>query len=259
MRKLGIVIPSYKSKNITRAITSCIECDYENTIVYVVIDDGIGSKFEKKTREEIYNNFLDYSVIVTSNKYNLGAAASRNVGVKMAFKDNCDTCLFLDSDDKIVTNAVKPRIDLMNKLDCKIVYSDYYNYDENSDQLPKIERKPNFVFSELLKDNFISCLSMFDTKLYLQVGGMNENLTYCEDWLLWLKMSQFTVPIHYSKACFYYYNNPDSLTRNVDWNIYGIDKQIAMEDFKCFSGNGDFNKLKDLQNQKILYLRSKNV
>ena len=251
---VGIVIPCYNAeKYIAESIESVLEQDHEDIIVTVIDDkstDGsakIINEYVDKDPERIHKLFF--------KDKNQGAAVCRNYGAQ-ALKGLCDYYLFHDADDVMAKNSITARLPIIQNDSVLVVYSDYWNMNEDG-EIVSYEHKPDFNYVKLVEDNFITCLSMVRADVFHNVGGFNGMLTFCEDHDLWLRIAEKGYILHVPEPLFSYRANPDSQTRNVDWNLYNIDKKIVMTDWAARNGRGSYLDCITATNEKINYKRSK--
>ena len=93
MKKVSVIIPYYKNlKYIDQSIISVMKQNYKNIEILIIYDDS--NKDELKILKKKYKKKNKISII--ENKNNLGAALSRNKGIK---KSKGYYIAFLDSDD----------------------------------------------------------------------------------------------------------------------------------------------------------------
>ena len=105
---LTIIIPTYnRAKDVLALIDSIKKSDYYDFRV-VVVDDCSSDN----TLAAIKNSYPD--VLVLSNQKNLGASASRNLGIKKFIKET-NYFLFLDSDEIIEPDTISLLLKAANK------------------------------------------------------------------------------------------------------------------------------------------------
>ena len=80
---VSIIIPTYKgSDNIKRAVESALSQTYEQVEVYVVDDNGSGSKEQIETENELKCYEGDDRVHYIAHERNINGSAARNTGIK---------------------------------------------------------------------------------------------------------------------------------------------------------------------------------
>lgn len=121
---LKIIVPAYNAeKYIDECISSILSQETEYSYVVVIINDGSNDK----TREllKVYENDTRVKVIDQQNK---GFSGARNTGLQ-----NIDSkyLMFVDSDDKLETNAIQLLLSSAFKNDSDIVEGSFYKFRDN--------------------------------------------------------------------------------------------------------------------------------
>lgn len=112
---ISVIIPTYsRPNNLIRAINSVINQTYKNTEIIVVDDNGLGSTFQKYTKELIQSYIDDNSIIYIAHEKNLNGSAARNTGIKAA---KGEYIAFLDDDDEFVSNKLELQLKELESLD----------------------------------------------------------------------------------------------------------------------------------------------
>ena len=250
--KVAIVIPAYNCEEyIKESINSCLAQDCNDVDVIVCNDFSTDN-----TLKEI-SSIKDSRVHLIINKRNIGASASRNKGIEYATMIGAKYIHFFDGDDIAEPDMVSKKIGLFKDDLVGVVYSDYYNMDNDGNNLG-VEIKPCFSRDRILESNYISMISMARTDNINSAGGLNEFLTFGEDWLLWQNITRFKIAVRIPNPLFSYRINPDSQTRKIDWNEYHLDMQIITAQKRIWNGEGCFIELTAAQNNKVRYLNERN-
>lgn len=169
----------------------------------IVVDDGSPDA----TGDWVEQHFPAVRVL---RKVNGGTSSARNAGAKVA---NNDWLIFLDHDDLLLPEAVQTFVDLSQRfpaaraLHCDHIYdnSDSGERHENHHyQIPAFERllrtpceidtgsarlygRP--LFRSLIKGNLLQQPFAILRDAFLEAGGYAEDVKYCEDWDLYLRVS----------------------------------------------------------------------
>jgi glycosyltransferase involved in cell wall biosynthesis len=138
----------------------------------------------------IINKFVleDKRIHLINNEIPMGAAISRNLGIKFA-KGNYIT--FIDSDDIWKSDFIEKSLNFMIKNNYNFIFSSYERRDVSLQRLQSIFKVPEKVsFNDILYTCPISCLTAFINldnlpKLYM------PNLNSRQDFGLWLKYLKF--------------------------------------------------------------------
>tara|TARA_B100000787_G_scaffold169247_1_gene159912 strand:+ start:665 stop:1660 length:996 start_codon:yes stop_codon:yes gene_type:complete len=164
---LSIIIPFYNSvKTIDRCLSSVFKSKFKNYEVIAVSDnsnDGSNDIVKK------------YSCKLINLKKNVGAAAARNAGAKIA---KSDILVFLDSDVIIKKNA----LEIINKnfKDKKInliqgIYSHKPNYKKFTTQFLQ-SHLCYYLFSKNRKftESLCTCFASIRKKIFFELNGFDE-------------------------------------------------------------------------------------
>ncbi len=185
---VSVIIPAYNcASHISRAIDSALKQDV--SVEIIVIDDCSSDNLDAVMAT--YSN--DNRVIYLKNKNNLGAAETRNIGVRMA---KGRYVAFLDADDLWLKDKLSKQISLIEKEDCVLCATARELIDENGNSLGRvIPVKPIITYSELLKHNSINCSSVLIKKEVANEFPMHSDDSH-EDYIMWLEVLK-----KYGKAC----------------------------------------------------------
>lgn len=131
---ISIIVPVY---NVERYIPMCLESiiqqhllDYE----VIMVDDG-STDGSGAICDEFAERYPQFRVI---HKENGGVSAARNRGIEEA---NGEYILFLDSDDFLVPDAIKPLLELARDNELDVLGYNYTNVPEGATEAPPISNK----------------------------------------------------------------------------------------------------------------------
>ncbi|HEY0909594.1 MAG TPA: glycosyltransferase, partial [Bradyrhizobium sp.] len=104
--------------------------------------------------------------------------------------------IFLDADDRLVPGATRKLLEGV-QADCVAVYGDYDRIDAGGRRIGRRSlllrrRKPSGdILRDLLAGNFIvnGGVMLIKHASFLQTGGFDEKLRYCEDWHLFCRLA----------------------------------------------------------------------
>lgn len=168
-----------------RALESVRKQTYSNVEV-IIVEDG-----KNVSEEFIKNNFSDLNYYYSYTGERQGRCKVGNLGLEQA---NGKYCNFLDDDDLLLPHHVQTLVSNLIESEVDAVYA----IAEEHQILRKEDEfivKRKFVryrqpFNRLLLfyRNYIPIQSiMFDRKLFLEYGGIDESLDWMEDWDLWVR------------------------------------------------------------------------
>ncbi|MBE7445024.1 MAG: glycosyltransferase family 2 protein [Planctomycetia bacterium] len=188
MEKLvSVVIPTYNREHtIVRAIQSVLNQTYK-TLEILIIDDNSTDNTEK-----VIQGFKDDRMKYLRHTCNMGGSAARNSGIRIA---KGEYIAFLDSDDEWLPEKIEKQLNIFFKSDdtVGVVYTGFYvvnEYGEIHNQMIPNER--GSLFSKLLVGNCVGTTSIILAKTcYLRrIEGFDETLPSCQDWDLYLRLSE---------------------------------------------------------------------
>ena len=140
----------------------------------IIIDDCSKKKI-------LINKKYKFKIKIFRNEINKGVSFSRNKGVKLSKNDYV---AFLDSDDTWTDDKLSFQYKMVKKLKLDFLSTDLFflkkNYEKNKIKLIK-------YFLKLI--SFPNPSSMIiKRKIFLKIGGFDEELMTCEDNDFWIKI-----------------------------------------------------------------------
>lgn len=184
---VSVIIPTYnRPEQLRRAISSVLAQTYQNFEI-IIVDDASSVDVAMITGE-----FNDKRITYIRHEKNKGASAARNSGLRAAQGQFIN---FLDDDDEILPSKFAKQIAIFQNSSSAtgVVYCGFcYALEETEETV--YQRIPSIsgnVFLELLKSNFLVMQAPLIKKVAIeQVGFLDETLPGCQDWDLWLRLSQ---------------------------------------------------------------------
>lgn len=179
---VSIITPSYnQGRFIRETIESVLSQDYEN-IEYIVVD-GLSA-------DESLDIIKEYAGKLTliSEKDN-GQSDAINKGFKIA---HGDIVAWLNSDDVYEPHSASRAVEEFLKNDkLGLVYGDGYIIDADSNKLKVFEYTQEFDYWKLVNfwDYIMQPATFFRRETLQKVGYLDENLHYCMDWDLWIRLA----------------------------------------------------------------------
>jgi glycosyltransferase involved in cell wall biosynthesis len=186
---VSVIIPNYNhGRYLPDAINSVLQQRYEQVEI-VVVDDG--STDDSRQIAARYGE-----QIRTIWQENQGLSAARNNGLRAA---QGEYIALLDADDMLEADFLTTLIGLLQANPAADgVMCGYRFVDDGKNPLPQTERRelpPDALHTVLLDGNFLVPESILLRRYCYAVGGpFDETLRACEDWDMWLRISQqFTI------------------------------------------------------------------
>lgn len=177
---VSIITPSFQSERfIEEAMLSAISQTYQNWEMIIVDDLSTDGSID------IISNYCekDKRIKLVRSEENVGPAAARNKGIKLA---KGRYIAFLDSDDIWLSNKLEVQVSFMEENNLPFTFSSYYTMTENGQKKNCRKAPPKLTYTDLLKTNSIGNLTtIYDAS---RIGKKYFKDVKHEDYCLWLDM-----------------------------------------------------------------------
>jgi len=205
--KISVITPTYNTNLglFKETVGSVLNQSYGN-LEFCVIDD-------KSTSVELKEYIgglpsIDKRVKVKLLKKNQGISGASNVGLRMS---TGEYLCFLDHDDLLDVNAL---FFLVGKLQGKnrpdAVYSDEDKINELGNRVEP-HYKPDWNYYLLLTNMYVCHLTLYNSKIAKNLGGLDSDLDGSQDYDFLLRFSAQTKNIaHVPKILYHWRKSPDS-------------------------------------------------
>lgn len=219
--KISVIIPVYKVEN---CIEKCVRSLFGQTlknIQYIFVDDASPDHSIDKVKKvlEDYPE-RESQCLFLRHEFNKGVTAARNTGLKYA---EGNYIMYCDSDDWISFDLLELMYSFAVAEDADIVYCDfamvfpdhtkeYKQPDWDKDKTKALSRYITLVWTQVW--NLLVKKTLYDTyNLYFP-----ENITYCEDFHLSVRLFFYANKVCHLKEIGYFYNqmNQSSIMHNLD-------------------------------------------
>lgn len=182
MNLISIITPSFNSENyLEETIKSVINQTYLNWELIIIDDCSVDKSVE------IVEKYcaIDKRIKFIKNKFNCGAAITRNNGLEIA---KGRFIAFCDCDDIWFENKLEYQINFMLEKSIPISFTSYQLINENGESLNKvINAIDRITYLEYLKNTIIGMsTSMIDTSLVKEFRF--ENIRTRQDTMLWITL-----------------------------------------------------------------------
>tara|TARA_B100000809_G_C15038778_1_gene494757 strand:- start:408 stop:1193 length:786 start_codon:yes stop_codon:yes gene_type:complete len=215
---LSIIITHYNKNKLLRAALDSAMIQLKKDDEIVVVDDCSKEIISLKHLEEIKEDYKNINFLV--NKTNLGAAESKNIGIRIATNE---IIVLLDADDTLPPNSLDLiRNEFKIRPEIDILYGNYYRNEMDNDSKELINcgiitNSDNSINPYVLVKKWpLLGTSPFRKSVFEELGGFNKLYPRTDD-------RDFYINAIISKYNFHYTDN-----HIYNWNRYsnGNNSQI---------------------------------
>lgn len=223
--KLSIIIPTFnRIHTLARAVDSILAqtCGGEN-IEIIVVDDGSTDASADLIQQQ-------YPNVIYLHQSNKGVSAARNLGLKHA---EGDWIALLDSDDEWLPYKLERQFELIDQSALKVCHTEeiWIRNGVRVNQMNKHKKNGGWIFKQCLPlcamspSSIIMHRSVFD-----KLGDFDENLPACEDYDLWLRITNEYEVAYVVEPCINKYGGHEDQLSRLHW---GMDRfrVIALQKF----------------------------
>ena len=181
--KVAVIIVNWKKYTITsKCIESVFKCNYSNYEIILVDNESDNSKLSTLKRKNI---------TTISNSKNEGFSKANNQGIDYAIKNNFDYILMLNNDTIVKSNLIDVLVRTAQAKKISTIQPLILNHD--GQKIWNGGGKINYFFGTFFSSNkvsksyktidwFTGCCCLFETKLFLEIGKLDERFfAYYED------------------------------------------------------------------------------
>ncbi len=211
-----VIIPCHNHADMLGdAIDSVTMQDYR-PLKIMVVDDGSTDSPEKVIEQKL-NNSVPIDLIRSEQPK--GPSAARNAGIKNSWDDS-DLFMMLDADDLYLPSKVSKSVDkyMENMGYIGIVYTDAIIKNINTKTEIHEFRRP-FDREELEKECIISNTPLITKGAFIESGFYDETMRTCEDWDLWLRITENFLAVHIPETLHVYHvtgkNSSDTVPQEI--------------------------------------------
>lgn len=212
---VSIIVPIYNAENtIDATINSVLSQTYINWELILINDGSID-----KSHDLI--SIYDDPRIIYLQQNNKGVAFARNYGLSLA---KGEFVAFLDSDDLWSNTKLERSIEIIEKNNCDLVYSNIKIFTKT------INDAASYTYTEPIKENdnylrlliydYIPTLTVVVKKSILdKIGYFDTDLHGTEDWDLWIRIAKEHKIKFISDELAYYRYVDTGLSKNRDKHL----------------------------------------
>ncbi len=228
---ISIVITTYERdpKILFRAINSVLSQTY-NDIELIIVDDSSTAFIMRSEIKKQVALLKNDRIIYIQHEKSMGACVARNTGLNIAKGEYIG---FLDDDDEWLPDKLQSQLNvfLENSEKLGLVYSQfYYCYENGSIFLPnKLFKKfqKGKIYDTLILDNYIGSTSfpLIRTKYLREIGGFDQYMMSCQDYDVWLRLSQKYYVAYVERPLVkYHIHSGESIGKNSEKRIRGQER-----------------------------------
>lgn len=238
---VGICIPIHNHKQyILECIQSVDKQDYANKMICLIDDESedgsynyVESLFTSKHTNGVPDHIIagmigELPACLLKNDSNVhGPSPTRNIGINLLL-NSCSIIGMLDSDDQYLAGKISRSVAEILKFPDVIglVYSDGLTYDERDNSYIHEYRQP-YSRESLVRDNIITT-PIITRKALQEVGRFDEELRTCEDWDMWLRITEHYLAVHIPEPLYIIRIQDKSATFVIDQEQWRQDRiQVA--------------------------------
>jgi len=219
-----ILIANYNDEEyLDRAIESAVNQDYPGPLNICIVDDGstdgswgvietyIKNPAKDTTEADLGVTFSQYSSgrfgntkIYAIKNENSGPSEARNVGIRYMI-EKTDVFAILDSDDEMYEDKVSECIKVFEKGEGSIgvVYADYDTLHTNTGKIIREFKEP-YSRRRLVRECIVHSGSLISKEalesVYEETGYYDKTMRTCEDYDLWMRISEKFIIAHVPKS-----------------------------------------------------------
>lgn len=211
---ISVIIPTYnRETTILRSVNSVLHQDYEN-IELLIIDDN-----STDCTRDIVLSINDSRIKYIKNITNLGACASRNIGIDFA-KGNY--VAFQDSDDSWRPNKLSNQVEDLLKHNADIVFCSMLNTNTKTIfPKEKIDYSKS-VHSQFLEHNKAGTQTILGKSEIFKNNKFDETMPRFQEWELMIRLSKYYRIFHTDQVLVDYYIQSDSISMNFEKGLNAI-------------------------------------
>src|SRR5574344_777447 len=227
---ISIIIPCYNPdiKFLKECIDSILNQTYQNFEICIA-DDCSTKEYVKKVLQAYEKSDKRIKVIYRKKNGNISDASNSAISIAHG-----EFIGLVDDDDVLMPNALYENVRVLNdNHDLDFIYSDEDKLGLNGKRcLPHF--KPDYSPDTLLSLNYITHFAVLRTSIVNAIGGFRTKYNGAQDYDLFLRFSEKTVPdriCHIAKVLYHWRMSATSTALNMDCKEYaGHAGQTVIED-----------------------------
>lgn len=253
---ISIVVPVYNNIHFLKEAMNSLKIQTYKNFEVIVVNDG---SFEIKKIRKIINFFKkDFKTYLINYKNNKGVSYALNKGIK---KSKGKYISWLSHDDYFHPNKLLKQINSIKKNEEKIVFTSFYQVDENRN-IKKTKKYKKFLFEYkyhiLFRDDINLSTALFSKKIFKKVGYFDLKKKHTQDYDMMFKMfKKFKVEI-INEPLFYSRQHKKQTSKIQKNDVYNEKKNFILLNInkisRIFERSNIFKK-----SYIVFFLRLKNI
>ncbi|MCK8489035.1 glycosyltransferase [Paenibacillus sp. MBLB2552] len=195
---VAVVVPVYNAEEFIIDTLESLSNQTHGFKEIIVVDDHSTDSTLQLIKDYVKQSKRS-DIFLIENKQNRGVSYSRNKGTEMI---TSDWIMFFDADDIAEPDLVRTMIQQYVDYTCSrsekyvLIHSAYRQMNDKgivSELVTRFKQvDPSEILGYELVRNYVYLSgTMVKREAFLECGGFNEKMRYCEDWDLWIKLAAF--------------------------------------------------------------------
>jgi glycosyltransferase involved in cell wall biosynthesis len=229
------IIPCHNhAAYVEQAIDSVVKQDYPNKMIAVANDGSTDDSKEKilgkfshiqETKENVtVGAIANLPAIFLDNETPVKQSKVRNHLISLAI-NSCDVFCMLDADDYLHEEKFTACSKFITG-DIGIVYNDVTILNERTGNKLYECREP-YSRQRLEQENIITNCSLVNKQALMHVGGYDEEIMPCEDWDLWLRITEHFLAVHVPRSLHTYRSTGNNTTQTIPYEEWQRNLQLV--------------------------------
>lgn len=185
--KVSVVIPTYNRSELLKKAVHSLQHQHHQNLEIIIVDDC-----STDDTEAVVKGMRDPRIKYIRHPINKGGSEARNTGIKHATGNYVG---FLDSDDQWLPDKLQKQLAIFNgNPEVGAVYTGVRLVNDSQIIKEIVPRYRGDILPMLIESNCIDTTSsvLVKTELLHEINGFESALPSCQDWDLYLRLSQIT-------------------------------------------------------------------
>lgn len=210
---VSIVIPCFNNSDTIIETLESVKLQTYTNFEIIIVNDG-----STDNSENVINSFIAENEninIKLLSQLNAGPSLTRNFGASIA---KGAFLMFLDADDLLHKTYVEKAVNVLeteNAINIVYANTEFFGAESGLWQLN------DFEIVSFLKYNSIPIFALIRNNVFQKLGGFDTNLSFTEDWELWIRIVKDFGGVHKINETLFFYRkreNKSSLSDNMNAN-----------------------------------------